>query len=402
MSNTAASQEIQRFYEINAQEKKWRNKVAFRETRRIQFVKEFPLTRMEKIEIDDYAIGRNKNNFCYSIEQKYKDLGYIFGSTSAKFGVYFGELKPDTSKKWRIGKRGLGSTPEQAFLTVRENIVDLIKNSVLLTQKEFDSNEVSSMLKLKILSIYHPVTYLPIFSDSHLAHFVYELGLPVDGKGHIHLQKALMDFKQSHEAFSKVSNMEFARVLYETIRPTKEESDKAKNSVIQAKNLIDLELSSVEEFGMSLSGPFGQGKGKVDYEAKGREQCATGEAGERLVVEYEKNFLSSNNRDDLARKVNHVALKEDGLGYDIESFELDESPKYIEVKSSKESMGRSRYYLTRNEYEVGKVKKGYSLYILSEISKKKGQLLKLDDPFTRKDLKIDLEPMQFLLKMSKS
>lgn len=60
-----------------------------------------------------------------------------------------------------------------------------------------------------------------------------------------------------------------------------------------------------------------------------------GELGERLVFEYEKTFLLSKNRHDLANKVTHVSKVEgDYVGYDIRSYTKDGKVKYIEVKTT--------------------------------------------------------------------
>ncbi len=401
MSNTVAAEEVERYYLLHASDKEWKIDIAHRDSLRKQFLKQFPLELMERISIDDYAIGRNDDNFSYSIEQTYKDLGYIFGSTSKKFGVYFGELKPDHSKHWRIGNKSLGGDVNEAFLTVREEIVKLIKSSQFLSQEEFKRNKISSMLKLKILSIYHHEEYLPIFSDVHLAHFANEFGLPVDGKGHIDLQKALKEYKLTNKAFASLSNMEFGRLLYATIRPTKEESKSAKKELTQARELHHIDLSSVDSLGLAIGTNFGEGRGKTDFSKQDRRNRATGATGEARILQYEKDYLKSHGRNDLACKVKHVALKDDGFGYDIESYEINGEPKFIEVKSSKGGMKTSRYYLSRNEYEVGKIKKGYSLYILSDLNKTQVKLLKIDSPFTRKDLNISLEPTQFFLAISR-
>lgn len=88
---------------------------------------------------------------------------------------------------------------------------------------------------------------------------------------------------------------------------------------------------------------------KINWENINKERMETGLKGEKIVIEMEKDYLKSINKDDLADKVQHVSLEcGDGLGYDVLSFFTDGREKYIEVKSTTKSL-RSKYYLTINE-----------------------------------------------------
>lgn len=84
---------------------------------------------------------------------------------------------------------------------------------------------------------------------------------------------------------------------------------------------------------------------------KNLEKKIIGDLGELWVYEQEKVYLKANGKEQLAKKVDHVAKsKGDGLGYDILSFGLDGRPKYIEVKTTKGSLSTT-FYITRNELE---------------------------------------------------
>ncbi|NCU42533.1 MAG: DUF3883 domain-containing protein, partial [Candidatus Moranbacteria bacterium] len=74
---------------------------------------------------------------------------------------------------------------------------------------------------------------------------------------------------------------------------------------------------------------------KIDWEELNAKRKKTGLAGEEIVMNIEKKYLRSINRDDLARQVEHRSKDQgDGLGYDILSFFEDGREKYIEVKST--------------------------------------------------------------------
>jgi hypothetical protein len=63
-------------------------------------------------------------------------------------------------------------------------------------------------------------------------------------------------------------------------------------------------------------------------------QRERGQLAEEKVVELEQLRLSSANRADLAAKVQRISINDVSAGFDVKSFEIDESPRYIEVKSS--------------------------------------------------------------------
>lgn len=100
-----------------------------------------------------------------------------------------------------------------------------------------------------------------------------------------------------------------------------------------------------------------------DYGLKDSQNRQLGMAGELLVLQVEIDYLKSNNRGDLADKVVHVSVVEgDGAGYDILSFELDGSIKYIEVKTTK-GIINSSFFLSSNEIEFSKrYSENYYLY----------------------------------------
>ncbi|MGA2655893.1 MAG: DUF3883 domain-containing protein [Verrucomicrobiota bacterium] len=63
-------------------------------------------------------------------------------------------------------------------------------------------------------------------------------------------------------------------------------------------------------------------------------QRERGELAEQKVLEIEVDRLKELKRPDLAAKVERVSIHNVSAGYDINSFEKNDSPRYIEVKSS--------------------------------------------------------------------
>lgn len=106
---------------------------------------------------------------------------------------------------------------------------------------------------------------------------------------------------------------------------------------------------------------------QIDHAEVNKSNKQTGDAGENLVYEMEREYLTGNGRPDLAEKIVHTAAIEgDGTGYDIRSFNLDGTIKYIEVKTTTGG-SKTPFYLTINELLFSKINKSqYCLYRVYE------------------------------------
>ena len=99
------------------------------------------------------------------------------------------------------------------------------------------------------------------------------------------------------------------------------------------------------------SGQNGNGRTAVkkDFAAIDAANRELGLAGETWVVDFERRQLMEAGRPDLAARVCHVAQERaDGLGYDVCSFELNGTPKLIEVKTTRRDK-LTPFYITENE-----------------------------------------------------
>lgn len=75
---------------------------------------------------------------------------------------------------------------------------------------------------------------------------------------------------------------------------------------------------------------------RPDYLANHKANEELGKLGELLVLEEERKRLIAAGCPDLAAKIRHVAVTEnDTAGYDILSYELDGTPRFIEVKTTR-------------------------------------------------------------------
>jgi uncharacterized protein DUF3883 len=92
--------------------------------------------------------------------------------------------------------------------------------------------------------------------------------------------------------------------------------------------------------------------GKFDPAERDARNRELGKAGERFVVEFERDRLRRAGRDDLAGDVRWVSdLDGDGYGYDVKSFEPDGHERLLEIKTTCGNE-RTPFWLTRRECEV--------------------------------------------------
>jgi hypothetical protein len=102
---------------------------------------------------------------------------------------------------------------------------------------------------------------------------------------------------------------------------------------------------------------------KRDYDAVHVANSQMGRAGELFVLGLEKRYLREHGRDDLAERVEHVSETQgDGAGYDIMSFDLAGTARFIEVKTTNLSPS-TPFYVSANETNVSRNEAGrYWLY----------------------------------------
>jgi hypothetical protein len=79
-----------------------------------------------------------------------------------------------------------------------------------------------------------------------------------------------------------------------------------------------------------------------------------GDAGEVAVVDSCREGLIANGRPDLAAKVRRVSTISDQLGYDVVAPRIDGGVSRLEVKTTGRSGPVLRFFLSRNEIEVGR------------------------------------------------
>lgn len=109
-----------------------------------------------------------------------------------------------------------------------------------------------------------------------------------------------------------------------------------------------------------------KGLSQSELEKRLERKKLIGNIGEEIVLNKEKELLLEHSLRKLSESVKRVSVEDCRLGYDILSYNLDGSEKYIEVKSSEKI--NNEFYLTSNELtQLNKYKEKYSIYLVQGI-----------------------------------
>jgi len=382
---------------------------------RNDFVKLFPLSRINTLTLEEYVVGKkinrkvNTNSFCYWLEWKTEELGKMQGATADKFGLYCDKETQEYKflKEFTNANRALSS-----LKTEISNIIQFANSASL---KDIKGVKLSPMFKGKILFLYYPDRFINIFSEGHVDYFIDNLGLPSDDSNIdlIDKRELVFTFKMEDSIMKEWKMWEFSDFLYTQFgRPPKKEPTPTElRDYIDFKDdypdlrdirpeFIDLEVDSAQglskkERKRSLS------KTKlIDFEKENKKHRRLGERGEVIVLNVERDFLKEKDKA-LAKRIRQISKENTSAGYDILSFEEDGQNKYIEVKSTNNSPSSTvNFLITSNEYEKAKELKNYYIYIVFNVKSEKPKIWRLRNPFSLQDKGLTLTPISFRVEIS--
>lgn len=369
-----------------------------------KFKKDYSINKISSLPLDEFIIGKGLyKSFCYRIENELNAWGNIHGSTSKKFGIYYGIDGNDKEKRYRIGKSSFGTSINKAFENVKSSIIELISNSDDF--EKLKNNPISPMLKGKILSIYFPEQFLNIFSATHLNYFINILGLENNSNSELYKRYQLLKFKNNDLVMKNWSVFEFSKFLYQSFgRPNNEfKEGKLQKELSEFKlkdfppietikvEFIDLQTNAITNNYMTTN----KSLKKVDYSVQSKKFKRIGDRGEQIVVMEERRILKKAGRADLANKVDQISKRDDSIGYDIKSYDENGTEKYIEVKSTLKSVDFCNIFISSNELQISKNKNNYYFYIVYDISNKKPKIWSIKASDFYKDKNIKLEPILY-------
>lgn len=119
-----------------------------------------------------------------------------------------------------------------------------------------------------------------------------------------------------------------------------------------------------------------------------------GEAGEKFVLDKERERLSGAGRHDFADKVIQISEKDVRAGYDILSFEETGEERYVEVKTS---VGNSNVFeFSAHELDVSKAYgKRYCIYMVRDIGDKPTMKI-IRDPASKIGDQLSINPSSYI------
>ncbi len=382
---------------------------------RSAFVNYFNVKRIQTMQIDDYVAGvdlpEKGFNFCYGLERQLDGLGRFIGATAFKFGVYYGRIASDDNYEYRFTKK-FGDTYQEAFETVRKSILQLLEAGNREDIDAIADNIISSMFKGKILCTYYPDRYLNVFSPDHLNYFLTQLDLDNEEIIHgdaIYKREALVAFKNQDPVMKKWSVDLFSHFLYSEYpgRPPKEGENNDTNSDPLADyrnpdfpfnpqpSFIDLTILPPTEPTNIHGSTNKSSNNKPDYEKEARKLKKLGDRGEKIVMDLEKKRLKDAGKKDLAKAVERVSLKSDSFGYDILSFDIDGTKRFIEVKATRSKVGPANFFLTANELKTAKDLNNYFIYMVYDIISETPKVWVIENPFNPTNSNTIMQPINY-------
>jgi hypothetical protein len=106
--------------------------------------------------------------------------------------------------------------------------------------------------------------------------------------------------------------------------------------------------------------------GKTNWKLIRDNQAALGRLAEDTVLESERSRLRHAGRSDLAERV-HSVSDDHRKGYDIESFDEDETLRLIEVKAARMEKGVITFFLSENEWQKSRKLANYFFYLVFDV-----------------------------------
>ena len=185
------------------------------EEERKQVIEHFPLEEWPRMPVERYALGLGeKDTFSWWLEWGTKHLGSIRGGSSEKHLIY-----KHQTKGW-VYDSSAYQNEQAAWEAIRGAFVNAFQ---LAQQGRYDAIDTLGPFKrgyaivIKVLYVYFPEQFLPIYSADHTVHFLQVLKYPLIGKASewkgVKLNRALLEAVQQQPGLRDFSYLEIMRFL---------------------------------------------------------------------------------------------------------------------------------------------------------------------------------------------
>jgi len=358
------------------------------ESLRRGFVGDYPVGKISALTLDEYVIGKGADNrsFCYRLERETDALGRILGATAFKFGVYYGRTKGDASERYRFASQW-GSGLQEAFASVKRAIVDLLQAAKKGDVQTVDSNHLSRMIKGKLLFLYYPEEFAPIYSRNHLEHFVARLDLSGPFKSGAEMQRALMKYRARWPQLRRQPVPLYMRLLYDLFDYPRNAGHVTGGSST-TEPLLDEAVTGAQFISQMPPLPHKASRasgihGTIDFSKRDSQLRRIGDRGEAVVLAMEKRRLNRAGKRALAARIDQVSNKDASAGFDILSFDENGRKRPIEVKATCDANLARGFYISKNELDKSATLENYYLYIVFSAMSKKPRVLPISKPALR-------------------
>ncbi len=190
------------------------------EEERKQIIARFPLEDWPTMPLERYALGLGvKDTFSWWMEWGTDHLGSISGGSAEKHLIY-----KHRTKGWVYDSDYHNEL--EAWEAIRSAFVNAFQ---LARQGKFDEIEALEPFKrgyaivVKVMYVYFPEQFLPIFSAVHTTHFLQVLNHPLKGRlsewRGVKLNRALLEAVQEQPGLKDLSHLEVMWFLYQFYDP---------------------------------------------------------------------------------------------------------------------------------------------------------------------------------------
>lgn len=185
------------------------------EKERNDIVQKFPLDQWESLPLNRYALGlgNRHDSFCWWLEFGSSHIGSVRGGNASKHVIF-----KQSDGNWFFDRNRFRDQ-EEAWATLRSDFVNALAKA---TNGEWDWIESEELgwgpaMGAKTLYCYFPDQLLPVFSLSHIVHFLKLLRnaeATTSGYRVVRQNRLLRDALRSKDSLKGWSNDELARFLY--------------------------------------------------------------------------------------------------------------------------------------------------------------------------------------------
>jgi 5-methylcytosine-specific restriction protein B len=172
-----------------------------------EFLAEWPVERINRMTLDEYANLDKDTAFIYWLEKKTEHTGSIWGGSAFKFGIYRRRNTEDFANKPMYGTDGkyawyakYGNSKEEVFAKIKGYIISIVEASHKGNIEIIDGIDWGDAIKWKIAFLYNTNDIVPIFKREVLYRFAEKKGLSTAKKEPISiLQKFIIKEKYENQ-----------------------------------------------------------------------------------------------------------------------------------------------------------------------------------------------------------